>query len=173
MMRISPTGALRIRARSENAFTILEITLTVFLLALLSTVALFSFQKALLRPHLKDVISALRISDRLLRENTHRGAMHGALTVDLEGRTLSVRIKEREHSRYCLPSGFKIVTAGIHTGELLETGKLEIPYTHSRSPSYHVVIETPQGDTQVVFVAGLSGQVSEFADAAPFQLLSH
>lgn len=147
-------------ARSELAFSLIELAACLVLLGLLGTLAALSLNGLGREAQLDEAVARAARWDRLARSHARRFDEPGHLTVDLDEQTLERAAPAndtQQASRWAAPVDCRIETFIVGTQRVRR--RATILYSrHGYSPSYALAIRNKYGRTRWLLVAGLSGQ---------------
>ena len=168
-------------SRFTAAFTLLEMIVTLALLAVLAPVVTVSLAGPRRAARAQDAADEILNYDRLAREWCRRFGRPGGITFNLDRRTVRrVMAGESDSSpqpaALHLPGGFRIARL-VSAGRSQEAGEVMLPCSaRGQTPSYAVLLAGAEGAQQWIVVAGLSGKAVTAGDAreveAIFQSLS-
>jgi type II secretory pathway pseudopilin PulG len=152
-----------IARRRLGAFTLVEITIAVVILALLTSAVAMSFAEPLKKARARDAAEMVQAFDQTSRAAARRSGKMIEMTFDLFENSLARRERDATTSRSQLPGGyvidrFRSADRNISSGEAVVTCA---PMGISRS--YALRLRGPGLDRWIVF-AGLTGQISTVQD---------
>jgi prepilin-type N-terminal cleavage/methylation domain-containing protein len=153
---------------SSRAFTLIEVTVVIIVMALLATAAALSFARPLRSARASEAIELVRTFDGNARTAARRFGSEIEMRFDLSRKELVRRVirddgrrRSEDISRSRLPGGCRVDRMILAGGETRDTGEVVIHCSSgglSRSYGVHVI---GNGPDRWLVVAGLSGQISE------------
>ena len=159
-------------SRFTPAFTLLEMLVTLALMALLATVVTISLAGPWRAARAQDAADELLHYDRGTREWCRRFAIQGAIVFDLDRATVRRAAEPREGgsgpgaqpAKLHLPGAFRIARV-VSRGRSHAAGEAVLQCSaRGQTPSYAVLLSGPGGQQQWVVVAGLTGKAMTAGD---------
>ncbi len=157
---------------TQRAFTLIEVTAVLVLVALLSTAAALSLKSAYRGSQMSDVIARVSAMDRTARRLSISQGTAGSIIIDqAEG---SLRYKQASKTTdellpVVLPADFEMTS--VEVVGVAKHEQMVIPCSRQgRTPSYSLTLTGPGGSSRVLMVAGLTGQVLELETDASFEV---
>ena len=156
------------RPATSSGFTLLEVMLAVLVLALLTGLAAMSFRKPLEAAREREVVAQIRSADATARLESRRFSRAVELVIEPETSEIERRGTdghETFRARIQRPYLIKAICIGSRRTSSPEVIRYS---TSGLSRSFAVHVSGPQFDRWLLF-AGLSGEVTEFADETQVQ----
>lgn len=142
-----------------QAFTLIELTAVLVILALLSAAAVVTFGVPLQRARSADAVASLRSFDAYARQAAGRFNRPSQIIIDLDRQMLTRTAAEPLH----LPQVLRIAEVRL-AAHRQTSGQVKIPCSAAGlTPSYGLHLTGPETDRWIL-VAGLSGQITEIDD---------
>ena len=149
-----------------TAFTLIELTAVLVLMAVITGAAVVSLAGPRSRAVAADAAAQVSFADAQVRQAALGTDQPQTLLIDLQaGRLSRVSDDAPPVTLVDLPAGVRLARVVVGA-EATDFGQVRLPISAAgRSPSYAVDLSTPAGQRWLV-VAGLTGQVTPAADGA-------
>ncbi len=146
----------------HGGFTLLEMVVVMIIIAMLATAVFVSASGWFRTARIRDGVSQLAFIDRMTRQHAAQFDRQTALEFDLKKGTI-MRINDnpsdRRTHRFRLPGGLRLQQIKT-AAEGVTSGQMAIPCsTQGHTPTYAVLLASPDQAQQWIVIAGLTGQV--------------
>jgi prepilin-type N-terminal cleavage/methylation domain-containing protein len=151
---------------TRRGFTLIEISVVIVLIGLLTAAVVMSFARPVEKVRAKDAVEMLRSLDESVRTQARRSGATAQLVIDLSARTLARRdAAGKVVFEAALPSGFEIDRFRSSLEDLSSAEAVVSCSALGLTRTYAVHVTGPGLDEWLVF-AGLSGEASIIKDEA-------
>jgi prepilin-type N-terminal cleavage/methylation domain-containing protein len=157
--------------QSCRAFTLIEVMMTVLLMALLASAAALSFSGPLRSARAADAQDQIRSFDAAARDMARHSHREVRLVFDLSGSTLARREGpelQDLRSRVSLPAGCRVTQLCV-AGQSFEDGEAVVDFSSLGIGRSYAIHLSGAGLDRWLLIAGLSGQMTQVQDEVEAQ----